>query len=222
MHLLDSLGAILAWTFGHQLWLSCFPQPRNLLPGGPTQSCLGGSGPSPCCHWAPGLIKLQALKFWLLPPFWTYLKHRLWDLLLPPRGKPEKQPRSGSQGKSLPIGETHNFPLPPPSQGLLQSRVALDILHEDFPCSWRDTTADILAVSSELFWSNVKVSPGIDSLPSLPPFSFYSPWLLWDCTFQMKHQLFPRESRLSGFVFTYFIILNNVINTCKTTTQNKS
>lgn len=67
MHLLGSLSAILAWTLGHQLWLSCLTA-QKLAPPGAYLSLAWEGEDLPLAD--VGQLA-DALRLRLLPPFWT-------------------------------------------------------------------------------------------------------------------------------------------------------
>lgn len=196
---------------------------RNLLPQGPTRVLPGGSGPSLCCYCAAGLISHVPWDFGFSHHLWTWLKHSPWDGLSPAASKGGQ--RSNAEvvpGEPPSLGETqcNNFPLPPPSQGLLQGTISLNTLLSMLHVAEKAH----LPVSSELFrkqrWGILCLAPR----PSLPPFTF-------SLAIIVLRLPFPNEAPASGcflgnsgflvlFLLIYFI--NNEISTCKPTIQNQS
>lgn len=151
---------------------SVVSQPGNILHLGPTRvspervrifpllllSSCPDNAPCPEIWPPPTLLELVTLK------------QRLWDLVLPP-----KEAREATQ-KLCPWEVTSLWkePLFSSPSSLLRT-APRHILLEDFPCSWTDTTANLSALCLQSpLWSNIKVSPGDASHPSLSAFLTFS------------------------------------------------
>lgn len=125
-------------------------QPRNLLHLGPTRVLPGRVRTFPLLML--GSWQIDALRLWLLPPFWTLVKHWLWDLVLPPKGAREETKKLCPMGSYFPLERLNpKFPSPSSVPRIVPRHSFLNILLENFSCSWTDKSAKWQLLSSELF-----------------------------------------------------------------------